>query len=68
MWTGVLFGVHPRARGEVVGDAAGVQTGDVADPSSVVQVFSPEIPFDHATLEKYGWGGTLCLYLICYTV
>lgn len=48
---------------EVVEDAAGVQTGDVADPSSVVQVFSPEIPFDHATLEKYGWGGTHCVYI-----
>lgn len=37
---------------EVAADAAGVQTGGVADPSSVVQVSSPEIPFDYAALEK----------------
>ena len=47
----------------MVEDAAEVQTGDVADLSSVVQVFSPEIPSDHATLEKYGWGGTYCVYI-----
>lgn len=52
MWTGVLFGVHPRARGEVAEDEAGVQTGGVADRTCVVQVFPPEIPFDHAALEK----------------
>lgn len=34
MLTGVLSGVHPRARGGVAEDAAGVQTGDVADRSS----------------------------------
>lgn len=33
-------------------DAAGVQTEGVADPSSVVLVFSPEVPFDHAALGK----------------
>ena len=51
MWTGVLFGVHLRARGEVAEDAAGVQIGDVADPPSVVQVFSTAIPSDHADGE-----------------
>ena len=53
MWTGVLFGVHLRARGEVAEDAAGVQIGDVADPPSVVQVFSAEIPSDHANGETF---------------
>lgn len=52
MWTGVLFGVHPRARGEVAEDAAGVQTGGGAERSSVVQMFSPEILLGHAALEK----------------
>lgn len=37
---------------EVAEDAAGVQTGGGADRSSVVQMFSPDILFDHAALEK----------------
>lgn len=36
---------------EVAEDAAGVQIGGVAERSFVVQVFSPEISFDHAALE-----------------
>lgn len=49
-----MFGVHPRARGEVAEDAAGVQTGGGADSPFVVQVFSPEIPSNNAALEKQG--------------
>ena len=52
VWIGVLFKVHPRARGEVAEDAAGVQTRGSTDCNSVVQIFSPEILFDHGGLEK----------------
>lgn len=45
MSTGVLFGVHQRARGEVAEDEAEVQTGDVVDidRSSVDRVVSPQV-------------------------
>lgn len=46
------WGVHPRARGEVAEGAVGVHIGGINDSFSVVRVFSPEIPFDRAALEK----------------
>lgn len=42
-------------------DAAGVQTGGVADTASVVQGVS-KIPSGRAALEKYSWGGTLFVF------
>ena len=57
-------------------DAAGAQTGGVADRPSLVQVFFPSIPFygqgseqkQDAALEKQGWDGTHCLYLMSYPI